>query len=556
MQSNEAVPPASAPPGHWRGLGPWNLYFLAKFALLWVGALNFHPLENLAFAAALLAPLPPLWLHRARHLLAIPVGAALFYYDTWLPPISRVLEAGGDIAAFSGDYLLELAGRFINWNMLGAGLVLLVAYLFFSQWLRITVFSVAMLAYLAWPGLPVPSQGAVVQAGTAPQPVATGVPAPTAAAAGDGSGRPAQAAAPTSANLEAQLKAFYQDESLRRTAFTPPAADGTPFDVLLINICSLSWADLDVVGLRDHPLFGMMDIVFDDFNSATSYSGPAAIRLLRASCGQSPNAALYDNPDPQCFLFQNLEQMGFATSLALNHNGAYQGYLKSLQAEGGMSVPPLDVGSLQRALVSFDGSPIWRDLDVLERWWQTRQQTAAPRTATFYNTITLHDGNRSIAANGKTVPAGYAPRAQAVLDDLASFIRRLEQSGRPVLVLLVPEHGAALRGDRLQIAGLREIPSPDITHVPVGLKLVGAKAARTGPAVRIAEPTSYLAVSELVSRLSSGEAFTSPDIDWNALVADLPQSMPVAENQGAVVMRHQGAPFIRLKEAEWLPYPQ
>ncbi|KAG1386980.1 hypothetical protein G6F58_013732 [Rhizopus delemar] len=26
-----------------------------------------------------------------------------------------------------------------------------------------------------------------------------------------------------------------------------------------------------------------MDVVFDDFNSATAYSGPAAIRLLRAS---------------------------------------------------------------------------------------------------------------------------------------------------------------------------------------------------------------------------------------------------------------------------------
>ena len=31
---------------YWRGLGGWNLYFLAKFALLWFGYLNFHALPN------------------------------------------------------------------------------------------------------------------------------------------------------------------------------------------------------------------------------------------------------------------------------------------------------------------------------------------------------------------------------------------------------------------------------------------------------------------------------------------------------------------------------
>ena len=43
----------------------------------------------------------------------------------------------------------------------------------------------------------------------------------------------------------------------------------------------------------------------------------------------------------------------------------------------------------------------------------------------------------------------------------------LEASGRRAVVVLVPEHGAALRGDSAQIAGLREIPTPAITLVPV-----------------------------------------------------------------------------------------
>ncbi|AQY77590.1 hypothetical protein B0W01_00615 [Serratia marcescens] len=73
---------------YWRGLGGWNLYFLAKFALLWFGYLNFHALPNLVFMAFLLMPIPSQRLHRWRHYLAIPIGIALFYHDTWLPGIN------------------------------------------------------------------------------------------------------------------------------------------------------------------------------------------------------------------------------------------------------------------------------------------------------------------------------------------------------------------------------------------------------------------------------------------------------------------------------------
>ncbi len=48
-----------------------------------------------------------------------------------------------------------------------------------------------------------------------------------------------------------------------------------------------------------------MDIMFDSFNSATAYSGPAAIRLLRASCGQLSHHDLYQPVNQQCYLFDN-----------------------------------------------------------------------------------------------------------------------------------------------------------------------------------------------------------------------------------------------------------
>lgn len=534
---------------YWRGLGAWNLYFLIKFLLAWTGALNLQLLPNLVFAAFLLMPLPPLWLHRLRHIVAIPIGIALLYNDTWFPPFSRLLEAT-DIWQFSSAYLLELAGRLINWEWVGAGLVLLVVYLFVSQWVRLTTFSVLGLAYLTLIGLPRPATTwdsmAAAAIPAAPVGVAAESPAP---------GVTINPQPPTSANLDRHLASFHEHETARRVRFQPLPAEAEPFDLLIVNICSLSWDDLASTGLREHPLFSKMDIMFEQFNSATSYSGPAAIRLLRASCGHTPHTDLYAAAPQECYLFENLGALGFAPGVSFNHNGVFQNFLKTVQDQGQLPAPASPANA-RRALVSFDGSPIWRDIDVLNDWWQRRQTSGTARNVTFYNTITLHDGNRYVNQAGGTQRAEYEPRAQILLDDLTAFIGELERSGRKVLIALVPEHGAGMHGDRMQIAGMREIPSPALTHVPVGLKLIGARDQRADGPIRISTPTSYLALAELVSRLSDGGAFVAEHIDWDTLVADLPATEPVAESDAVVVIQYQGAPYVRIKGQDWLPYPR
>ena len=123
----------------WRGLGGWNFYFLIKFALLWFGYLNFHPLSNLVLLAGLLLPIRSDRLHRLRNGVAIPVGIGLFWHDTWLPGPESIASQGSQLTGFSASYLLELANRFINWEMVGTAFVMLVLYLFISQWVRITV---------------------------------------------------------------------------------------------------------------------------------------------------------------------------------------------------------------------------------------------------------------------------------------------------------------------------------------------------------------------------------------------------------------------------------
>ncbi|NBB62668.1 cellulose biosynthesis protein BcsG [Pseudomonas sp. ODNR1LW] len=525
----------------WPGLGLWNLYFLIKLALFWGGYLNLQILPNLVFAAVLLVPLRNRYLALLRTLIAMPLGVALFYQDTWLPPFSRLLDQPG-VLNFSGDYLFDLAGRFIDLNLCGALLLLVVAYFFLRQWLRLTTLTLAGFAWVGGAGL-MAMHGQVQQSN-----MQTPVSGST----------PIVSAEPDSATLDAYLQNFYNTEAGRQVVFQPSPSAVQPFDLLLINICSMAWDDLDAVGLRDNSLLQQMDIVFENFNSATSYSGPAAIRLLRASCGQQSHSKLYDAAPEQCLLMDDLRQLGFNSEVMLNHTGQFEGFIDEVRAQGSLPAPEVSIASLQRVLVGFDGSPIWRDREVLNKWWQHREGQSDSRVALFYNTTTLHDGNRSLTLDGGTKSAEYKPRAQALIDDLSAFLKDLEKSGRRVAVVIVPEHGAALHGDRMQISGMREIPSSSITHVPVGIKLVGmGKNPRSEP-ILIKGPSSYLALSEIISRLYAappqGDGLGP---DWQALLTNLPQTPAVSENAGTVVLDYAGKPYVRIKEkGAWLPYPQ
>lgn len=536
---------------YWRGLGGWNLYFLAKFALLWFGYLNFHALPNLVFMAFLLMPIPSPRLHRWRHYLAIPIGIALFYHDTWLPGINSILSQGSQLAGFSAQYLLELINRFINWQMVGAAFVLLIAYLFVAQWVRVTVFTVAALVWLNIVNIAGPAVSLLPATSTASAGGAN-TPATSAPTAGDAA--PADSLPPTSANLTAYLNQFYEREKGRATAFpaTLPA-DAQPFDLLVINICSLAWADMEAANLQNHPLWSKMDIMFDSFNSATAYSGPAAIRLLRASCGQLSHHDLYQPVNQQCYLFDNLAKLGFKEQLMLDHSGVFGNFLKELREQGDMQAPLMSQAGIGNELTSFDGEPIYNDLELLTRWLDQQQKAGDGRTATFFNVIPLHDGNRFV---GSSKSADYQPRAQKLFDQLNTFLDQLEKSGRKVVVVIVPEHCAALVGDKMQMSGLRDIPSPNITHTPVGIKLIGMKAPHQGSPLQIKTPSSYLALSELVSRLVDGKVFSESSVDWQALTQGLPQTPVISENDNAIVMQYQGKPYIRLNGGDWVPYPQ
>jgi len=536
----------------WRGLGGWNFYFLIKFALLWFGYLNFHALANLVFLAWLLLPLPSQKLHRLRHWISLPIGFGLFWHDTWLPGLQSILSQGNQVAGFSGAYLLDLFNRFINWQMVGAAFVMLVLYLFIAQWVRITVIVTLMLVWINVINIAGPSISLLPTPAATPE-VVLNSKTPANNAAADKNGLD-ESAPPTSANLTNYLNRFYESEKQRVTHFPASLSpDSQPFDILIINICSLAWSDIDAVQLRDHPLWKHFDILLNNYNSATGYSGPAGIRLLRASCGQTSHSDLYKPAEQQCYLFDNLAKLGFKEQLMMDHTGVFGNYLKELRDFGDIQAPLMSQAGIAPELTSFDGSPVYNDAQLMQRWLDDRTKSSDARTATFYNLIPLHDGTRN---PGSTSTAPYKPRAQLLFDQLDTFLTNLEKSGRRVMVIMVPEHGAAVVGDKMQMSGLRDIPSPSITHVPVGIRFVGMKAPHQAQPLTVDAPTSLQAVSELVARVVDGQVFNAANVNMSVLTENLPQTPVVSENDNAVVVMYQGKPWIRLNGGDWVPYPQ
>lgn len=50
---------------------------------------------------------------------------------------------------FSVDYIVELLGRFIDWQVCALLLLLIIGYAFLNQWLRLTTFTLLGLCWLS-----------------------------------------------------------------------------------------------------------------------------------------------------------------------------------------------------------------------------------------------------------------------------------------------------------------------------------------------------------------------------------------------------------------------
>ena len=524
----------------WKGLGIWNVYFVLKFALAAFGYINLDFLGNALLMAWLLLPIDRRALRILRGGLGFVAAVVLIYSESWLPGIESIMANKAGITGFSLLYVTELAIDFINPQMVGWGLLALLLYFLLRNYLRLTFFTIVyFLGAVTFPFVQslLPEDAPVQVAGTA-----TSTQAPTTGKA-------------KSDDLKAVgewYSAFIDYERERRATMPQGLSEkDTPFDILLLSICSLSNDDLAASQLDTHPVFNRFNIRYDEFNSATGYSGPALLRLLNGACGQPSHNDLYGERRTECEVMTRLGTLGYTQRLLMDHSGEYDNFLQSLRDKAGVTAP-LDNTKFPLRYMGFDDEEISDSLAVLRHWQRTQARSKDRRTVTLMNFIALHDGNR-LPGRGRSEP--FKPRAKRMFDDLNTFMNELERSGRKVMLVIVPEHGAAVRGDKIQAPRLRDIPNLRITQVPVMVKFFGLKGLPT-EAIHVTGNTSYLALTSLIGKTLETDYFGKQggSVPLEDLVKDLPQTNPVSENGQAQVLKYKDRQYVRMNGGEWKPY--
>lgn len=503
-------------------MGLWSFYFLAKLALYFEGYIRLDPWWNLLLLGFVLlpvekAPRHATLLRRARNGLGAVLALLLLWQDSWLPPLSYALSflVGG--GGPTGDYVVSFLRELLHVREL----VVLSALLAASFVLR--------RRRLVAPVLAVALVGVAVF----------------------GAGR-------SGVHVQAQLDRFYEAEA-GRVVYFPNAVEAPDFDVVLLHICSLATDDLAYAGLADDPFFRTFDLRFTNFNTATAHSGPAAIRLLRANCGHRPYEAMHQDVAGECYLLENLRRLGYETSAAYDDGGVYQGFA-GFVADKGRADLPIDVAGLSKVGEDFDGSAIYDDFALLARWWELRQRSGARKAALYFDAVSPHEGAHLVGDQhwrSKDPRTRYRELVVRLFERLSAFFELVARSGRNALVVFVPEHGLALRGSRIQPPGIREVPLPQITRVPLAIKFIGKDTPLVAPRQLLVDsPTSYLAIAQLLSLVMKQPTFGAAAFDAATLARNLPQTSFVAENETGKVVEADGSWFYFGRQGKWLELPR
>jgi len=521
MPQTAATDAASAP----RGVFPWlHFYFFAKLALHLHGDIHLRPLANILLLC-LLSPWPTRWPARgiiaAVRPWAVGLGALwLLWSESWLPPLSALAKFLADPATRpSLGYALEFLRGAVNpWALAGLAALAAAVAAASRRGLRLTP---ALVLF------------AVVVVAIDPSLFSRD-------------------------RVTKEWQAFYQRESKRAVVFDRAASSAPDFDLVIIHVCSISWDDLRAAGLLEDPFFSKFDYLFTRFNTASSYSNPSAIRLLRAPCGQTPHAELFKPAPEPCYLMESLRALGYRTFAASNHNGNYDHFAEVLTRDARLDAPQ-DVAGLPVAKLNFDDSPVFDDAAALDRWLSLRKASGARKAALYYNTVSLHQGTHDKPAPGKNPWkadrfARYHAGALSFFSELEGFFGKLKATGRNTVVVFVAEHGAALEATRIQAQDLREIPLPQITEGPAAVKLIGQGTA-AGRTTVIDEPTSYLALAELLRSFVEHPPFGRQVSRARPRLA-LPETEPASESESTKVMKLGTGFWYQAAGKDWLELPR
>lgn len=520
----------------------WGFYFLSKFALHCFDKISMHAFNNFLLAVLVFIPFKTKILKIIRNLLGLFFSICLLTNEINSFVVFDFQKLIVIINDFGLSYIFELIQRLLDFKFLFYFICAFLVYILISWRLRTSTLSFVVIIIVAiWPMMHFDKkQVNNFENSKNSQSL---------------SSDRDYLVSNEFKNPDEFIRNFFFNESKRKINLG--IGKNPNFDILLLQVCSLSWDDMDYVNFSNHPVIKESSIIFTDFNTATSYSGPASIRLLQGNCGQKKHQALYEGVDEQCFVFPALEKLGYETQALLNHDGRFDGFADELQVRGGLNGKLASNKNAIASMKSFDNSIIYNDYSTLSQWYQARlqRQTDLQPVALYYNSISLHDGVHLLGQKAGSSLKSYKPRLEQLFNDFSKFIGDVEKGGRLTVIIMVPEHGANLRGDSMQIPGMREIPSPSITLGPAVVKIVNGPQGNFGH-VRIEKTSSYFDLFTLLDALLKHSPFEAESVDLEQYVQQIQGTPFVTESSAVTVIRNpQGEYMLRAGEGNpWIAY--
>lgn len=504
-------------------MGLWTFYFLGKTYLYYRGYIHFEFLMNLLLALFLVIPLKEKiparrFLRALRFVIALIAAFLLLWHETWFPPLLRTIRLLSETGGISPAYIARFLRDSVNVLEVGVLALILAVCLFLNKRVVLTPLAVAAIISV-----------------------------------------PLFAAKDTTGNIGDYLAQFYGAESKRIVHFEAPRGAAPDFDVIILHICSLAWDDLRAVGLDKDNFLRRFDVVFTDFNTVSSYTNPSAIRLLRANCGQPRHRDLYDETRTECYVFDTFRGLGYQTYTAIDNGAPSYRFVEDITRHAHAD-RPIEIKDLPIRQYDFDTSPIYDDLAILNRWWDMRQSSSVKKAMLYMDITTMHGGahwaddpqwwkkERSVL---------YREFGQRLFLNLDNFFKKLEATGKNFVVVFVPEHGMALRGSSIQSPDIRDIPLPAITTAPVGIKLIGVGISPLPERqVTVSKPTSYLAISHLLSSFVAAPQFGRDSMLRKDNIDTIPETRFVSENEVSLVVRKDNDVYYFGKEKKWTRLPE
>lgn len=323
-------------------------------------------------------------------------------------------------------------------------------------------------------------------------------------------------------DLKARVDKYYAKQADIIIPF--PARPSSDFDIVVLHTCSLGWDDLDYVKIDGDDFWRHFDYIFTEFNSVTSYSEDAGVRLLSCCGGQRRYADMPDNVPKDALLLERLRAIGYKTYAGYDLKDS--SYSKILRDEGHADAP-VSVNGLPYTYLFYDDNPLYDTGALLHKVDALRQSSSEKRAMLWFNFAALHAGVHrdddkdwwDKADSQELQIKQEIENVTVFFKSVGHFIEELEKRGKPTLVIFVAEHGRGIRGTDLQPAELREIPTPQLTHVPLAIRWVGAHQPAPMQLVN-SEKISHSAVGHLISKTLAKWPGSAAEVE--AMQKDIP----------------------------------